>query len=1492
MHRQWRRILALGLALAAPSLLAAAAWCPGEELAREWVRADFEQEGGPQFRAAAGEGGSVARIEFPAGSGNQAVQLTETNGGRVANGGSSFVLDLSGQTAFLARLNEVLAQPLDAPPVHFLVSLKVARLQAASRIVAVGLGARWWGPAAPAERPFVGETRFERLAGYRAGQGFLVLDNVLLPPLRLRVFPSAGKQRLAGFELSVGLRVEGDSTPEAVAIDDVRIQELRGSSWPAAPAGSLAFAGDSPPNAFLQAAARLNWQVLPAAAHGHREATVLVINRRLDAELARDGAALLAAGKGLILGNCAGPMPEELAARLPVNFWSLRQDNLTRYDAHLAVAPGSALAGLGPLGPLAVANRWDLHLPFAPIENALHRYLWREYEKDLRHTAWQVQATAAVDGDLPVLVSGRSGPGRALVFAADFADPLLLASPGYPALAEGLLRLAAPPPATAAAVPLPAGEPRLELSIPPHQTGDLRVTVANRGGTAVAGLLSYKLSNWSRELRQADALPLHLGAGETAVFTLPDRHPETGDAAIPASADRALPWRRLRVGVVSPDLARTWVEQEAVVATAPALSLGFEEDPAIYADMQDWPRVTRPVDGRLAYRYVYRTGMAPRVQVRLSNGLLNLAPLARAGDRRVPANWSAAGLNDLSYTPASGRGKVPIQGGWTGRSATEQEVALDWPLPVTVASCRLVGHGSYRHWNDGNPRQFTIRGDGPGGAPVSLAAQTQAQFAARPGDTLADCILPFAAPALVRSCVLHVSGLDPKRELELRHWFEQDKAVPGNCVLAEWEVYGWPGATPPPAAAGRLEIAAVDLRRGTRTLLFDQELQLAALQEFVANVAIPARQEFGPVRLDARFAAADGRVCRASFDVLFVPAAGEKLTNRSRAFDFETSLLCTPGWVAVDDFGKGIANQTGGWGGPDDKLWAYANNLMTCGSRGLDQPNRMLSSAIGATHYSTPWRAMPNGEYSWDCVARGILANVTAGKWRKPGLKTCHVFGSDAWNGVNAGGNWGWGEFIAFDQYLRQTRGSGLKGRSRRELSTEISRLYGDLWQTWQLSRYADSMLATRALFARAGLDFTFETHGSFPLAGGELGAKLAQTHCGVGTDLFWDLRRQDLFWTLGTRFGVVAANPALVSGIYGQWAWDNTDANPWWFANNGSTASGQRQWYATYFLGRVDLEGRFRPYHQYGYVFQGGESTQFNPDDLRHYLRCANLASQVRPEAACGFGLVLSWPWQERRMGPELGTQGFGLYTAKGQEQVDIRLANVYHKLVKNGLPVGFVTSTHGLRQWPGPQPLVAVDACNWEDEELATLARLNAAGTPIVAVGAPDEQPRPAAAAFFGLRREQGRLTALPDVRRLPLGDGLELLVRQARPGAAPIVCVPVDGGDLPGRQLRPLVAALLDLMGAPLQVPPGCAAVPFVSQGCLFLALLDQGDVSRQVAVSLRPEFFLPALARGKYRVLDLDEAVELPAVSSADGRVQVRLPMPASAGRLLLFAPAEE
>lgn len=863
------------------------------------------------------------------------------------------------------------------------------------------------------------------------------------------------------------------------------------------------------------------------------------------------------------------------------------------------------------------------------------------------------------------------------------------------------------------------------------------------------------------------------------------------------------------------------------------------------------------IDGITSYRYVYRPGVSPRVRIRLRNHLTNLAPFATAADCLWPENPSASGLNDRAQTDAHLRNTLPIHAVWTGRQGTDrQRVSLTWAEPVRPVSFRLTGNGPYRFRNRANPRDFSFEADG-----TPLRAFENARYTEPPSAPMRaffEGTLSEAPPPAVRELAMNITGLDPAANLEPRRdWLS-------NVSLCELEVFGWPAAgvaTAEPVSAGHLQIVRKTLlTEAAETVAMLPVPAVAPCSETVLEAALPPLDAFGPAVYELRWLDGDGTVrASARFDVLFIPEGHDAIVRKIGENILEQGLLCTPGWRNADSFGLGMNNWSRGWGGPHDQTWALEADVYESGVRNRDAPGRMLTTAQRVSHYTNPWGRFPNGEPAFSWTMERLLDRFReGGDLHGRGWRGVHVVGSDRWNGVNVATCYNWNVFIDFDRWLRANGQPGLSGRTRPELVQEITARHGDAWQRFNLERYARQLQAVRKRFEAEGLSFSWETHGSFPLCGGDLGKALADTHIGVGTDLFWELRKQDLWASLGSRIAIVAVNPDLRSGAYDEWGWVNSDANRWWYANNGTRDVAMRQWLATYFLGRIRTDGVFRPYHEMGFGAQGNHGPRYTIEDHRLRCRVHNLVTHLRPEAPEGFGLVVSWRAQERRMSPQLGRAGFGLYPGDGAPSIEAQCEQVFTPFVKAGFPISYVASTESLRAL-AEQPaetvrnlrLFLVDAFAWDAEEVAAAEKLRAAGALLIPVG-PAAPEAPA-------RRQWSE-------PRGPSADG---------PGGVLPVCKSLERLD---ERDAILVHAQLRAWGCEgVSVSDGMTAVAFRTHGLLAVAVCNQADTVLTGFVSVPDAWLL--------RCADLFAGT----VSRTGRSGTFPVTLPPSGATLLLFAP---
>ncbi len=1355
-------------------------------------------------------------------------ELAETSGGSVGNLGSDFVGRFDANSPEVKLLNTALARPEGSVPAEFGIVLKMEELERSSLLLHANFGINMHG---------AGLTRRGLLSSYLklndvAFNGVTTLDSANTPMLRFQLKPSGGKQRIDAIELVFAMRVENTATPQRLKVNDFSLVELPNQA--AGLKNIASFVDTVPSGAMVKAlnAAGFRYEFSDAS---NADAPLQFIGSRLDqAETARKISKAVAAGKTVVL-NMDVPcrVLPEIEKLVPFNDWSTKEGRFRRDGAAVDFS-----------SPVALNWAYDLHLPGAPIENSLHRYDFLKYEKPLNNSDWRI--VAATRQGMPLLISGRSANGRVYVFGGNWNDGAMATSPGVDGFMHAIVR-----DMTALSSDVPVVSDGLTLSVSDFQPDGLFVEVKNPSEKAARGVLSYQVATWEREILNAETVEFEVAAKATKKITLRERGAFKGDAKI-AELGSSIPYRRIRAAFLMEGRSKVANELRADVSIAPIVALSLSENSASWPKEAVREEIDNASDGTIGKRFVWPVGSVPEVTISVFNRLTNIAPLAVARDEKTPDNPTTPGLNDLSLSRGNVRQKGKNQGGWSGPILPAHLLSLTWNHPVVVASLGIETYGPFRFENRTSPGALELTADG-----TSLLKVDPLQFTAN-GSELYSRFYGAFSPKTARRIEL---GMSKMNSLTLGHL---DNG-PTNCAMKELEIYGWP-VEENVKFEGTLEVSATDLVSGKTSVLLNEKILLPAYSRKDITLKFPTGDSFGPVRYDVIVRDGAKTVASARCEALYITPGHPAVVNKKTLGEWEVGLLCTPGWYNYDSFGRGMKDWAQGWGGPHDQIWALTHGLMEIGSRSVDNPARMLTTDGRNCHYTNPWRHLPDGTLGWDLTIEKILQDMLTGRHR--GQKSVWVVGSDRWNGMPVGSMFGWDTFVRFDQYLRKSTGKGLAARSRQGISQEIMTKYADLWQRWNMEEYAKIIEDTRKMFADKGIKFTFETHGSFPLAGGELGDRLGATHAGVGTDLFWELRNQDLYWSLGTRFAIVAANPNLSSGTYKQWGWINSEANQWWYSNNGPVEPSRRQWYSTYFMGRVDSTGKFLPYHVLGYGLQGGVSTKFHKHEIENSERTFNFTRQVRPEAPAGYGFIVSWDSHVRRMSAVGGTLGFGLYASGGSEnQLEHRMGKLYEKLVKNGLPIGFVSSSHALQNWKGKSPLVLLDASDWQGKELETITRLHNAGASVIAFGGDDRRPEALRFWTSGATKKKA--------------GALEYYVRRSA-GKAPLIYCPLNGTQLPAGDMALLLAEFGKLCKMEISVKPQMVVNPFISHGALFLALGSIADQSGTAEIAFNPVDFNPAFAGKALRVIDLDEMNEL----RSEGGVY-KFPAAASAGRMLMI-----
>ncbi|MBX9685906.1 MAG: hypothetical protein K2X27_04335 [Candidatus Obscuribacterales bacterium] len=1145
----------------------------------------------------------------------------------------------------------------------------------------------------------------------------------------------------------------------------------------------LSIMGGRPSEGLAKVLARTGWQLGP---NTQKAEALLVLSAALSEQEKRsilgEAEKILQEGKLLILS--IGKNPENckvLEELLPVNLWSASLQDLVRGPCGLLPSREGLRYGLNGI---RLCSRYDLHLPYSPMEAGEQRYQFKKMHKSLQNTDWRILAKTDSEGQLPAIVEGRYKNGKVIVVGFDLNEESLLREAGTENLLSSLLSIP-----TGGRSPGPSTyQVPLKISIDRHQEKQLRLKIKNEGEKTEKAVLSYKVSSFDNSLLNSESVDFELPAHSQKEIQLIEKDNFQSPVNIKLVSEENN-YRVIDAAILSADRNHLYAETRAIVDKNPALLLNI-----IGEDLRDDPQLKSFPDRETGngleisgsapvYQRIYFDDSKAALKVRLSNRLHNIAPLAKVLDKNWPANPSSTGLNDGCYAHGS-RGyllKPEAYGAWSGRSARTQELELEWDSPVIFAGQEIHAQTPFRTWDRSNPKCYELFTKTSANTVNKILSVEKAEYInGRKQD-----LFP---PVRSKTCSIKISNLDEKADLEPRPSNNQRF----NCSITEWQVLGWPDEQADTSISGKLRAFLKDSSSVERKEIFSELIELPAHSQCERSLSLPAKSGFRTAVLEIEFQGNNGSTNTCSFPLLFIPRGKAKIQKNPPT---ALGLFCEPGFSEFLNFGIGTKEDTKGWVGADNGIWAATHGFMEEGRTRLDLPERMFSTATPFSHYSTPWRDFHNGQYFWQWAGTRLLNDCQAGRF-KTGSKI-HLFLSDRWNGLDAGQAFAWSEFIRFDKYLRTNKGQGLKGRSRGQICAEICNKYGDVWQKWQMNTYADQLLAIKEKLASKGFDFSVSTHGSFPLAGGELGKKFASTHKACGIDLFWELQKEDLYSSLGKRLGLLAANSDYVSGAYNEWGYNSAVlSNSHWFNASGSVESSRRQWLSTYLSGRVAADSEFHPLVEYGFYSQTGFGAKNNLSDWQNYYDTMRLCSLLRPSQAAGFGLLAAWETQERNLGPKLGAAGIGLYARQGKMQLDDMAGRIYASLVKNGLPLDFVASVANLSNWKRTNPLVLTEAFTLNNSDLQILRKLNKAGTPIIAFFEDLEKPGEAPE-FFGTKIVNGVVIPLQNSREFTLKKGIRAFVPKIEKNEGARILIQIsfrDFGPDKAKEILPLLNEFL--------------------------------------------------------------------------------------------------
>lgn len=1151
---------------------------------------------------------------------------------------------------------------------------------------------------------------------------------------------------------------------------------------------------------------------------------------RLDEHVRGGGALLLTLSQqpGVDAFRCATFLPTTAWQTLMPEAYRGGTADAVRFgladDTFFPAAPQGALAWHWRLKPLHAAEKGEqryerlartqayVNLPRAAGEGFLSR--------SILNRDWRIRLDADDVRHDGLLITGRYGAGRVAVWAADAAQ-------GDRMVWGATLRwLAAPRPA---AIAVPADVvPTVRIDA---DTRRLVVAARNRGGQALTLPVVARIAGWDGT-PVGDSLAelvLPAGGGGEAAIVLPA--PDATSARILADRDVL----RVRLGVLAPDGSRALLEQTIVADFRPQLRAELSAD-----ELRSRPRpftAPGPESLKLPQRggtpvstYAVKPGAEVGIDLRLGNGITDLAPLAAVVDLTPGADQDdVVALHDEASGRMGPRDSYRYWGAWRGIEKIDNVLEFSFAEAVTIAAVVLDGDVAEAGKPSPNPGALSVACDG---AAVGAADDLDQRFAAGRGLVRLDLATP------VTGRVFRI----------VLPWREGQRAAP---VLGEIELHGWRGERPA-ARTTAVELRLLAPGREPEVVLRQQvEVAGGSVRSLHAEVRPPASGAIGACRVEA---VVDGAVA-ASLPLLAIdpprplqPTA--ELVPKGKAIAFPA--IVTRGLRTFCAFGGGSRDTKGSWGEPEDLAFAYARGLKQTAAGAKCQAGRMYLSEHDFRHYVTGWTSFCSGEPFLPTMVPELIARVQGGEaWKQ--AEVVHWSFSDRWDtGPSVDNLWTWQEMVAFDRWLGAQGLPRLTPGPREVVSREIYVKRRSQFRAWQLARYLASVAALCAPGEAAGKRTVLTAQGT-PLVPLSALPRLAGTIQAMTDDNTWGAIDEDLPRTAARQMANLAFNPSWRMGSTFVWGWDNAIFNnPHWFCPVGTTETSRRHQAIRAWRSVIDLDGTYKPMFHFGYSMNGYAPWFTSRADWQENWNAAERGSLIAADGPIGCGVVVSTGAFDDPARTVFSGGGMG--DSKEADRIADGAARLIGLLHHAGASVPFAANVTAAGRWQGRAPLVLADLAGFTAAERAQVAAWAGQGVALVAFSG--GKPLGDLAADFA-----GEDSGVVIAGRPVLASGNRLLVDAA-----------IESLSLP--EARDLVRLMQRRIGLGIAYPRGCAGYGFTMAGRRFVTVEDWLEQGREVAIRLRAVGSrASAIGLGEHRILDVrrdggDWVITLP-IRAGDG-----------------------
>ena len=941
-------------------------------------------------------------------------------------------------------------------------------------------------------------------------------------------------------------------------------------------------------------------------------------------------------------------------------------------------------------------SRYDIFarkIPYLNLKLKPGQHFWT---RPLLDCDWRVLVRSDRFDRVPLMLAGRYGAGHVIVFASS-ARAL---EPCWhdPDTAVSLMRWLT---ASVSRADLPAAPPRLHPQlITDRQEHGFTVILHNPDRLPLPVKLVGRILSWEHAYvtTMTQNITVPADGDARAIFHLPRPGPKSFQELVWHDA------YDVRLGVLSADGSQMLGESSGHINLEPRAVLRLTCDNVLagqYPFHAPGPKnMTRYFAARLGLptmRYAYQPGEIIHLAVTLANGWSNLAPLAKVSDKTDPGNGSVVALTDGAAEgesrPTQG---IKAWGVWQGQAGVENDLDFNFSRPVTVAGVQLTGAAwNHRFYLTHNPGAMVLQVDGK---TVARSYDLDTRFVRGFGRVT----LTFAPQVAthIRLRLPWVARLVRGRQ----------RSTPW---LGEVRILGYRGSKPK-AVAGPLNVSLINALTGKAVILekgFLSARPASRCQNQISLIAPHAAVLPAFYRLTARW---NGQTRTIPIMVTNGRDALHPLKDVLPPGAIGMGFIVTRGFRNAFSVGTGTQQQPGGWGNPDDLVWAYSHLMKQISSFARTDAGRLFVNNTGFRHYCSPWQCFPNGQPFFDLAAPLFVKHLET-RWDWPRSHTV-VFGfSDRWDtGPPVDLLNSWQNYVAFDQYLRQHDLGKLHRGTHAQVAAQVHGRYRHEWNWYQLQCYLRAMKVLHDTFAHAGKKLVISAQG-VPLVAGPRAKILAQTIKAMSDDCSWGAQYNDLPYTTGRNMGEMAFNPVWQMSTLFQWGWNSTTLNnPQWRVPVGTTEPSRRTAFDRAFRGTINDAGRYCSLYTYGYNENGGIAYTMNADDWQQLWRVQVLQSLLRPTDPIGAGLIVA--------NSEMATPRHCSFTGTetGWNNADRLVATVAHtvrRLQEAGLSVPFAANASTLAHWKGTAPLILLNPGQFSAAEIQSVEALALRGVRIAA-------------------------------------------------------------------------------------------------------------------------------------------------------------------------------